>query len=683
MLLPALGAAAFLLTVAVYARVIGFGFVNYDDPEYTYDNPHVNAGLTVAGVRWAFGNSYAANWHPLTWISHMLDFQLYGVSPGMHHATSVLLHAGSVVLLFFLLKSMTGAVWPSLFVAFGFGLHPAHVESVAWIAERKDVLCAFFFFAALWAYVAYVRRPVLRLYLVVCALLLCALLSKQMAVSFPFVALVLDFWPLGRPFRLSDKIPFFLMGAAAGVAAVVAQSSAGAILSFERIPLWVRLANLPLAYAGYIRQLLIPTNLAVFYPYRSHIELWGPVASGALLLVITGFAWRERRRRPYLLAGWSWFVITLLPVVGILQIGAQAHADRYTYIPFVGLFIAAAWLLKDFAGALAPGVAAVFGAVWVFLTVVQIGYWHDSVTLFQHAIAVTENNALAYNNLGQALSTVHETLPQAIAAYEQAIQIQPSYAKAHFNVGTALLDLGRTSDGVRELEVAIKLDPRYASARNNLGKALATDSSALPAAVAQYRSAIGVDGTRVDAHVNLANALAEQGQLAESSREYQTALRLDPKSATAHFNYANLLAQTGQDEAAILEYRAAIQAQPDFPEAQNNLGTILAHQPGRLAEAVSAFKAALASRPGYTDAHFNLANTLAQMPGRMPDAIAEWRATTTSDPRHFQAHYNLGVALAGADRPQDAIAEFQAAYSIRPDPAIPGILEQLRTRRRH
>ncbi len=431
-----------LLTVFIYARVATFGFVNYDDPAYTFENPHVNVGLTPGGDHLGHSlQTYAANWHPLTWISHMLDFQIFGAESGMQHLTNILLHAATTLLLFFFLKKVTGSIGCGLFVAFGFALHPLHVESVAWISERKDVLSTLFFVLTLWAYVDYARDPRAVRYMWVVGLFVCALLSKQMTVTLPLVALVLDFWPLRRNVAIRTAIK----RKASAVRALHwrrdhhlpgAARRREPISSFEKIPLSTRLMNVPVAYATYLVQFVWPLNLSVFYPYDASPDWWIPAAASIGLIAISIFAWNQRVNRPYLLAGWLWYLITLLPVVGIIQIGAQAHADRYTYIPLIGVLIALAWGAGDVAAMPARYLAAGAALFWIGLTWIQIGYWADSVTLFQHAVQVDPDDYVAHNNLGFALSTAGK-LPEAIVEYKESVRSQPSYADAHYNLGTA------------------------------------------------------------------------------------------------------------------------------------------------------------------------------------------------------------------------------------------------------
>jgi tetratricopeptide (TPR) repeat protein len=716
-----------LLTVlVVYSRVATFGFVNYDDPAYTFENPHVNVGLTPGGIIWAFTQSYAANWHPLTWISHMLDFQLFGAQSGMQHITNVLFHAATTLLLFFFLKKITGSTGCGLFVAFGFALHPLHVESVAWISERKDVLSAFFFILTLWAYVDYARDPRPVRYWWVVGLFVCALLSKQMAVTLPLVALVIDFWPLRRGLAIRaavrEKLPLIALSIGAAIVAYLAQRGAGAVSSFEKLPLSIRLMNVPVAYATYLVQFVWPMNLTVFYPYDPSPNWWQPVAASSGLIAISIFVWNQRAKRPYLLAGWLWYLITLLPVVGIIQIGAQAHADRYTYIPLIGVLIALAWGARDLAASvfadaparyLAAGVAVFCALFWTVLAWIQIGYWADSLALFEHAVHVTANNYVAYNDLGVALWKAGR-LPEAIVAYQESVRSQPVFADAHYNLGTALMDTpGRQADAIQEMQTALKLDPENAKAKNNLGKLLAEGSAPVPAQVEHFEAALRGDPNQVEAHINLANALGQQGKFEDALREYQTALRLDPSRAITHVNLANVLASmpgrmdeaiaeyraaikiapdlaaahynlgsalagAGRTDDAMVEYRLAIKADPHLVQAQNDLGVVLAQMPGRLEEAIAEFEAAIRQQPNFFDAHLNLGRALGEIPGRSTAAIAEFEAAVRINPQSAMAHYQLGVALAKAPgRKADAIRELEKAYGMQPDPRIKAMIQQL------
>src|SRR6059036_456916 len=383
-------------TLAVFAPALRHGFVNYDDPEYVTENPRVRAGLSWAGLGWAFAAPHAANWHPLTWLSHMLDAQLFGLAPAGHHATSVLLHATSAALLFEVLAGMTGTPWRSAFVAAVFALHPLRVESVAWVSERKDVLAGFFWMLALAAYARYARRRGAADYVLVVAAFVLGLLAKPMVVTLPLVLLLLDVWPLRRPWTIAlvwEKLPLVLLAAAASALTVVAQRGAGAMASLESLPLAARMAEAVVAFRAYLEKTFWPARLAVFYPHRP-LPIGEVAASCVVLLVVSALAIRERRRRPWLLVGWLWYLVALLPVVGLVKVGEQAMADRFSYLPQIGVLLMIAWAAADAGGsravASAGGVVAL--AACVALTARQLDIWRDSVSLFAHASAVSRDN---------------------------------------------------------------------------------------------------------------------------------------------------------------------------------------------------------------------------------------------------------------------------------------------------
>jgi len=544
-------------TVAVYWPVGGYGFTNFDDPGYVSENPHVLAGLTWEGVRWAFTNAQEANWHPLTWLSHMLDCQLFGPSAGRHHLVNVGLHALSILLLFLVLARMTGRRWPSAMVAALFALHPLHVESVAWISERKDVLSALFWMLTMGAYVLYAERPSVIRYLPVFVFLALGLMAKPMLVTLPFVLLLLDFWPLGRlpqtaawkaaALRLvAEKIPLLLLVAASSVVTYVVQQKGGAVMSTDLCPFDQRVPNAPVAYVAYLAKTVWPAGLAVFYPYDFHLPAWQAAFSAVGLVVVMLLALALLRRRPYVAVGWFWYLGTLVPVIGLVQAGNQAMADRYTYVPLVGIFVAAVWFVADWTAwwrhrmkALVPAAAAAligFAAV----TFNQVGYWSDSETLFRHALAVTVDNEVAHGNLGNALAEKGET-DEAIREFREVLRVNPNSEMAHNNLGNALAKRGQMDEAIREFRTALNLKPEFAYAHNNLGLALAV-----------------------------------RGQQDEAIREFRTALNLQPGYAAAHKNLGLALAARGQTGEAIRHYQEALRLQPDDVEVLNNLAWILA-----------------------------------------------------------------------------------------------------------
>lgn len=609
-----------LATFAAYAQVRNFDFVNFDDPEYVTANPHVSTGITPANVVWAFTSGEAANWFPITRLSHMLDCQLFGLRSGWHHVVNVLFHALAVLLLFAFLNRATRSRWPSAWVAFLFALHPLHVESVAWVAERKDLLSAVFGFLALWCYVRYVERPAVSRYLLVALAFGLGLMAKPMIVTLPLVLLLVDVWPLRRVTDASwqhiapllrEKLPLFAMSAAAAGATYLVQQASGAVRSRDAFPLVLRLENGLVSYVVYIAKMFWPSRLAVFYPYPAEVPAWQAGAAALALAAISILVLRTVRKRPYLAVGWFWYVAMLGPVIGLVQVGAQARADRYTYLPMIGVTIMLAWGAADLIGRMPcakPAVAILAAAACagcLALTWVQTQYWHDSRTLFQHAVDVTEGNYLAHHNLGVALAETPSDLNQAIAHFQAALRIRPDYVRAHTDLGSALAKLpGR-----------------------------------LPEAVAEFRAALAIDPDLAIPHNNLASALAQQGDWSGAISEYETALRIDPDYADARHNLAEAqyhlgleLAKTdGRAAEAIRHLEAALRLRPDYPEAHNNLGVVLS-QTGRGGEAIAHFQAALQINPNYADAHINLGLALSQMPGRIPEAIAHLEAAERIQP---------------------------------------------------
>ena len=615
----------------------------------------MRGGLTLANVEWALTSGDAANWFPLTRLSHLVDSQLFGLRAGPQHLSSVLWHALAAVLLFLFLERATHAHWPSAWAAFIFALHPLHVESVAWVAERKDVLCAFFWFLALWAYARYAARPSLGRYLAVLLWFSLGLVSKPMIVTLPFLLLILDFWPLGRLTRAAvrEKIPFFALAAISAGATLAVQQASGAVKEVARLPVGLRVENAVVSYAMYCLKTVWPSDLAVFYPYPSGIDWWVVAAAALALTAITVLAFRLFRSAPYLTAGWLWFMIALAPVIGLVQVGAQARADRYMYVPMVGLTIMLAWGTADLVRRL-PGIARPVAAAGIVTCLVagavsaaQIEYWRNSETLFQHALDVTQDNYLAEHNLG-------------------------SY----------LLANGRIAEAILHLEAALRIRPESAPARSDLASALA-QSGRLPEAIAQYQAAIRLLPDSAILHHNLASALARfPERLPEAIGEYRTALRLDPDYAEAHNNLGLALAATGRVPEAIAEYRAALRLNADYAEAHYNLGVALSKSGGRLAEAIAEFEAALRLKPDYAEAHNNLGVVLSQMPGRSPEAIAHFEAALRLLPDYADAHYNLGVALSQLPgRTAEAIAHLDEAYRLQPDPELRRAIDRLRAGR--
>jgi protein O-mannosyl-transferase len=448
-----------LLTLAVYLPVLTHGFIRFDDPVYVTRNPWVQAGLTWDGIAWAFTANVASNWHPLTLLSHMLDCELFGMDPLGHHLTSLLLHTASVVLLFEALRLMTGALWRSAAVAALFAIHPTHVESVAWIAERKDVLSGFFWMLTLLAWAFYVRQPSRKRYAVVALSLAAGLLSKPMVVTLPFVLLLLDVWPLGRKIRVKEKLPLFALAAASCVVTVIAQS--GAIGMASQFPLRLRLANAVLSYVAYLGKTLVPSRLAVFYPMPTEFPAWKVVGAALLLVLLTVLALRAAR---YVTVGWLWFLGTLVPVIGIVQVGGQAMADRYTYLPTIGLFLIAVWGLPRIPVWIPILLALAIG------TRLQLRHWQDSESLFRHAAAVTEGNFIAHLNLAQIHAERGERGP-ALEHFRKTLEIRPGMWQAQASLGNTLRRWGRPDKALPHLRNAVRLRPNDPRLRRALAEA--------------------------------------------------------------------------------------------------------------------------------------------------------------------------------------------------------------------
>jgi protein O-mannosyl-transferase len=507
------------ITFAVFGQTLRHDFIDLDDGDYVYDNPMVTGGLTLKGIVWAFTHVHSANWHPLTWISHMLDCQLYGLQPAGHHLTNVLLHTATVIALFLVLRQMTGAFWRSAFVAAVFAIHPLRVESVAWVAERKDVLSGLFFMLTIGAYVRYARHPwSWGRYGLVVLLFALGLMCKPMLVTLPVVLLLLDYWPLQRmgPRKFSalvlEKLPLLALAAAACVVTLVAQNNA--IQTTESLPLPPRLGNALAACAVYLGQMFWPAGLAAFYPYpHNGLSAWVVGLAGTLLAVLSLVAWRERRTQPYLLVGWLWYLVMLLPVVGIIQAGSQAHADRYTYLPQIGIGLAVTWLMAErrlnrmAMGVLMAGVLAVLMVcAWK-----QTGYWKSSETLWAHALACTMDNYIAHNNLGTALYH-KEKLDEAVTHFQKAAEIMPDYAEAHVNLGFGFYKQRRFDEAVPHLQKALQIKPDDAEAHLALGNSFFR-LGRMDEAISQYHMALEIKPDYAEAHSNLDTALLQKEQL--------------------------------------------------------------------------------------------------------------------------------------------------------------------------
>lgn len=546
------------ITWLVFGQTLRHEFVNYDDDTYVYENPTITAGLTVAGVARAFTHSHARNWHPLTTLSHMLDCQLFGLGAGGHHFTNVLLHSVSAVLLFLLLRKMTNSTWRSAFVAALFAVHPQHVESVAWVSERKDLLSGIFFMLTLAAYAHYVRKPSVARYVTMSILFAGGLMSKPMLVTIPLVLLLLDYWPLKRPLGLAnllvEKLPLLLLSAASSLITFLIQKHGGA--QAEPLPLIWRIENAIVSYVTYIWQMIWPANLAPFYPHpENSLPLREISLALVVLIAVSVIAILRRRTNPYLVVGWFWYLIMLLPVIGIVQVGAQGWADRYTYLPHIGLYLLITWGIVDLAARwpyrrrILGAVAAILVVVLTWCSSIQAVYWRNSESLWTHTLAVTSNNAVAHNNLGDVFFK-RDQIDEALSHYEKALEIRSHHhasnydsllALFHNNVGSALRRKGLVDEAIAHFQQAIQLQPDYPTAYINLGGAF-IDQGRVDDAIAVLRTAVKVGPEDAETHINLADALRGKGLEEEAVAQYESALQIAPQSIAVLNNLAWLLA---------------------------------------------------------------------------------------------------------------------------------------------
>jgi protein O-mannosyl-transferase len=659
-----------LVTLAVYWPVLRCDFAGFDDVLYVTENPHTLQGLNWAGVDWAFGNLSAGFWHPLTWLSLMLDVTLFGTQAGGFHLTNLLLHVACTVLLYLALRRLTGANWRCAIVAALFAIHPLHVESVAWIAERKDVLSTLFWMLTLLFYARYAEKaesrkqkaeidgrspssilhPLFsRWYWLALVCFACGLMSKSMLVTLPVVMLLLDYWPLQRlkPSTLNsqlptllrlvaEKLPFFLLALIVGFLTVHAEKSIGAVTATQQIPLLMRMSNAVVSVMQYFGQMFWPVNLAVFYPYPKSIPLAQGVAAALILSVISIVALWLLRRRDYLAVGWFWFVITLLPVSGLIQVGPHARADRYTYVPLIGVFILLVWGAGELFARWRVSKAIIISLVALVFVACgwrsrdQLRHWQNPETLFRYALAVTRDNYIAYNNVGYYLLNNHGNVDDAIDCFREAVRINPHDAGALENLGFALAAKGQTAEAIGIYQQVLQIDPNHFAALNDLG-----------------------------------NALSNLGKTDEAIQQFRLALRSKPDDPKAHNNLGVALARQGKLDEAMEHFRAAIQSQPDNSVALNSLGNILVLQ-HRYAEALPEYEAALRVNPGFGEAHANFGFALAEL-GRYAEAVPHYREALRSKADYAPTHYNLGCALVQLGQRDEAIAQLKEALRLQPD----------------
>ncbi|MHC4396114.1 MAG: tetratricopeptide repeat protein [Planctomycetota bacterium] len=581
-------AALTLATITAYEPLRHNDFVSYDDDAYITKNPMVKAGLTRQSVAWAFTTLDVGNWHPLTWLSHMLDCQLFGVEPFWHHLVNLLFHTVNTLLLFWLLKKMTAAFWPSAFVAAVFALHPLHVESVAWVAERKDLLSTFFWILAVAAYVRYTKHPNISRYLLVFLTFGLGLMAKPMVVTLPFVLLLLDYWPLDR-FRwkqqnirrlIVEKIPLFVLVAASCVITFVAQQNIGATKTFKGVPVSIAIKNAFVSYLGYIDKMVYPKHLAVLYPHpASNLSTGQALIPFAILVAVTVYIIYTAKQRRYLAVGWFWYLGTLVPVIGFVQVGLQAMADRYTYLPSIGFFIMVAFgaaelsATRRFRNKSLAITAAIVLTILLFCTRVQLRHWQNSFALFTHTLKVTENNFAMHQHLGSELYTMGRT-NEAIKHFDRALEINPKYHKARNNKGVMLFTLGRFEEAAVCFNKILELKPDFHEAHSNLGMALykldSTDE-----AIKHWKQAIQLNPTDLRLYFNLGSAFTKKNQLDEAAAYFNKAWRMKPDWPEVHYNLGLVYYRQGKLHLAAEHSAHALRLKPDYIEAAITLARSL------------------------------------------------------------------------------------------------------------
>ena len=609
-----------IATFIAYMQVLKYGFItSFDDTEYLTSNWNIKTGLTKESIVWAFSTSYASNWHPLTWLSHMLDYELYGMEPFGHHLTSLIFHITNTLLLFGVLLKMTGALWRSGLVAILFALHPLNVESVAWVSERKNVLSTFFLLLTLWAYVKYVDRKNAGNYLLVVLFLALGLMSKPMLVTLPFVLLLLDFWPLkrfseARPTRLIlEKVPLFVLLIGSCVATFIAQRSGGAMRSSEFSSLYFRIANALVSYFEYLRNMLWPSGLSVFYPHPGNaLPIWKPLACTIVLVVVTIWVVKGIRRAPYLAVGWFWYLGTLVPVIGIVQVGEQAMADRYTYVPLIGIFIAIAWSLpeqiKTRKEKLLPILSGIVISLLIALTWIQVSHWKNSITLFKHAINVTDTKYLGVATIHAFLGDAYHRegeLDVAISEFKKSLDLDPSNLYSLNNLAATLAEQGNLKEGLGYAQKLSRLQPDYTPGLITMGNIL-EETGKLDQAQIYYEQVLERGSDSFENYLNLANILYSKGNLKGAIPHYKKVVTLNPNLLEAHYNLGNIFGQLGQPIDAKKEFEQAIRCDKKNPLPHYGLG-LIELQGGNYLKAIEAFEQALSLNPKLEQARHFLA----------------------------------------------------------------------------
>jgi tetratricopeptide (TPR) repeat protein len=689
-----------LATFAIYSQVQDHEFIHYDDDLFITNNLNVQAGLTSESISWAFTTLTTGNWYPVTWFSHILDYQLYGLNAKGHHLTSLFFHIANSLLLFLVLFRMTGAIWQSAFVASIFAFHPLNVDSVAWISERKNVLSTFFWLLTMWAYIRYAEKSTIKKYGLVLLFFALGLMSKSMLVTLPFVLLLLDYWPLGRlkleqergdkkitekhrgkkseTLRLVlEKIPLFLLTAGLSIVTFLSQKIGWTVQSQDLLSLQARLTNAMVSYLEYLGKMIWPEKLAIFYSHPGNaLAVWQGILCGMVLVSITIISIRLIRKAPYFAVGWFWYLGTLVPVIGIVQVGNQAMADRYAYVPLIGIFIIVAWGVPELISKwrYKEKVLSISVGIIIFTLLIttwrQVSHWKNNITIFKHAIRVTDKKypsfALVHNNLGIALVAKQKN-EEAISHYKMAIKLKPDYASAYNNLGAVLFAKQKNEEAISHYKMAIKLNPDLAKAHNNLGVTLVAEGK-IEEAISHYKMAIRLKPGFAVAHYNLGITLVAEGKNEEAISHYKMAIKANPDYADAHYNLGVLLFNEKMTEEAIDYFKEAIRIRPGFAVAHYNLGITLVAE-GKIEEAISHYKMAIKANPDFAVAHYNLGITLAAE-GKNEEAISHYKMAIKANPDYAKPYNNLGNILVAERKIEEAISQYKMAIKLNPDYAI-------------
>lgn len=674
-----------LAVVAVYARVCTFDFVMLDDNQYVRENRHVQQGITGANLLWALTTGTAANWHPLTWFSYFVDYELFELNAGGYHAVNLLFHVLNTLFLFEALLALTrrvnSPVWACAFVAALFGLHPLHVESVAWIAERKDVLSTFFWTLALWGYGRYVERPSLARYALLTGFFALGLMAKPMVVTLPFVLLLLDYWPLQRFPRheyettlkrlLIEKAPLVALSVASSIVTIIAQQRGGALSSFSRLPLWLRTCNAAVAYVAYLWKTIWPTSLAIYYPYPANYLNWPKFAGAfAVLLTLSALFLVVFRKKRYAAVGWLWYLGTLMPAIGIIQVGSQAMADRYTYIPLTGLFVLVAFGASDLIRRfrmprfIPVGVGLAVLAASAAVTAVQVGHWRNSVSVFSHALDVTRDNVLSRTELGLALLEEGNT-EAATSHLESAVRMDPRFPVAHLNLGNAYARAGRPEDAATEYRKVLELPPNEATPRAYSGLGMQLNKMGKKEEAREYLlKAIEADPEQTAVQTLLGNSELAKGNIEDAARYISRAIETDPNDPAAQFSMGRVFAAKGDSVGAVQRFRSSLAKNSTDPEVHFSLAEELAKQ-GLSLDAVKSYQEAIRLKPDFVNAQLNLGNLLASQ-GRTEDALALYTQALEIEPKNAVAHYNRANVLEMQGKPNEAEAGYRRAFELDP-----------------